>query len=283
MKTKSSRLLSLCLTGLFLSLSAFGCQEQAESGPMHRLTELSLDSSYEDPSAPREATITFEGVTYTGTYDKTEAYNGVQFPRHLYRIADKSVPVSSFSLDASTGELRELNTRVTEHEVVISDMETMRARADAIAAGFVDLNDERREIIVEESEGSSGFVSFEYKIFINGYETTDVCTVMLYKWNKNRVAVSTGMPGAFADTADVEVDEQKLTEAAEAKVNEIYGGVREIESWESRYKTLTKTEDGKTALHFVVDVRYKVHFSGESGLEEAWSGELKTFLVPLEE
>ncbi len=122
-----------------------------------------------------------------------------------------------------------------------------------------------------------------YQIFINGYETTDVCTVMLYESNKNRVAVSTGMPGAFADTADVEVDEQKLTEAAEAKVNEIYGGVREIESWESRYKTLTKTEDGKTALHFVVDVRYKVHFSGESGLEEASSGELKTFLVPLEE
>lgn len=283
MKTKSSRLLSLCLIGLILSLSAFGCQEQTESGPMYRLTEVSWDSYYEDPSVPREATITFEGVTYTGTYYKTEAGNGLRSSRHVYRIADKNVPVSSFALDASTGELRDLQSRETGHEVVISDMETMRARADAIAAGFVDLNDERREIIVEESEGRYSSVSFEYRIFINGYETTDYCTVILDKWDKDYVSVSTGMPGAFADTADVEVDEQKLTEAAEAKVNEIYGGVREIESWESKYKALTKTEDGKTALRFVVEVRYKVHFSGESGLEEAWSGELKTFLVPLEE
>lgn len=52
MKTKISRILSLCLFGLLLSLSAFGCQKQTESEPMYRLTRLIGGGSYEDSSAP---------------------------------------------------------------------------------------------------------------------------------------------------------------------------------------------------------------------------------------
>ena len=103
MKTKISRILSLCLFGLLLSLSAFGCQKQTESEPMYRLTRLIGGGSYEDSSAPREASVTFEGVTYTGVYYETKAYNGRRASRHCYEIADESVPVLSFALDASTG------------------------------------------------------------------------------------------------------------------------------------------------------------------------------------
>lgn len=280
MKTKISRILSLCLFGLLLSLSAFGCQKQAESEPMYRLTRLIGGGSYEDSSAPREASVTFEGVTYTGVYYETKAYNGRRSSRHCYEIADESVPVLSFALDASTGELRELNTRVKGHEVVIGDMETMRARADAIAAGFVDLNDERLEVTVEESADGSNVI-FSYDIVINGYDTMDRCSVTLGKWNPDRVVVYSWMPGAFADTTSVTVDEQKLSEAVEAKVNELYGGVHEIDGWEIKYKTLTKTEDGKTALRIVVNVDWKVQLAEVSG--DVCSGESLTFLVPLEE
>ena len=85
----------------------------------------------------------------------------------------------------------------------------------------------------------------------------------------------------FADTTSVAVDEQKLSEAVEAKVNELYGGVHEIDGWEIKYKTLTKTEDGKTALRIVVNVDWKVQLAEVSG--DVCSGESLTFLVPLEE
>ena len=121
----------------------------------------------------------------------------LEYFEKITKIADESVPVLSFALDASTGELRELDTRVKGHEVVIGDMETMRARADAIAAGFVDLNDERLEVTVEESADGSNVI-FSYDIVINGYDTMDRCSVTLGKWNPDRVVVYSWMPGAFA-------------------------------------------------------------------------------------
>ena len=90
MKTKISRILSLCLFGLLLSLSAFGCQKQAESEPMYRLTRLIGGGSYEDSSAPREASVTFEGVTYTGCTMKQKRITEDDLPGTAMKLRTKA-------------------------------------------------------------------------------------------------------------------------------------------------------------------------------------------------
>ena len=200
---------------------------------------LSADR-YEDEAAPREATVEFEGQTYTGAYLYTEHLRGFVYPTHRYE-GDTAF------FEINNGELRYwgLNHPADWGE---GDMtaEQCRPTADAFAARYLSLND--YQVSVTDSKK---WYTFSYTHAIEGYQVFDSLSVSVSKSGRI-IFFGTINLGSFADVASVKVDPDEIKTAIENRLNET--GAEWTDYRISAQPILARLPDGDCVIFYDIDM-----------------------------
>lgn len=178
---------------------------------------LYTDHYYYTDEIPNEATVTVNGITYTGTFNSLDQlcyqlpyvffdYKGDGF---YFQIGAHDEKCYSFWLDHQ------------EVEVCKFDISHGRKTADAIADDYISLNE--YQVKQPELESDTGVHSHSYKYYreIDGIETSDYI-IIGFDCNGDLRGFRFGQLGAFKNVKRVDIDEEKVKKAIEVKSKELY-------------------------------------------------------------
>jgi hypothetical protein len=209
--------------------------------------DIPMVNSYRDPAAPEQATVTFNGATYIGTYYKT----GLVFPRP-YRMHEYHGTECWFYINCDTGELISYISWDDPQGASTVDKQYCRKLADSIADDYLDLD----EYFVEEettplNDGKNYYYTRTYYKKFNGHASEDR---FLIKINGNGQVrkIDTFALGSFSDVRSVSVNEKKAKDAIREKLEEIYAGT-DVPVEDFVFKSdgrLIKLEDGSCAVYY---------------------------------
>lgn len=203
--------------------------------------------TYQDPTAPENATVTFNGVTYTGTYQETMDLLPQPYIQHTYR-GDKY----EFSIRSDTGKLCEFKDRLPLKDMSTVDKSYCRQLADSIVDDYFDLD----EYLVKEEcsvHGENYIMTYTYYKDFDGYQSADRYWIRINGNGEVEYFTMYGA-GSFADVKRVSVNEKKVKKAIKEKLEEIYAGTTvPVEKFEIQSEgLLLKMEDGSCAVYFDV-------------------------------
>lgn len=203
---------------------------------------------HQDFSAPKEATVTFNGNTYSGIY----TYSCVRKP-NLYLSHCYTGENVSFEINASTGELRYIRFPVEIPTDEKYNEEQCRKIADTIADDYININDYK--VIRSGRSDQNDLYAFKYYKEINGFETSDTLTVSL---NSNGEVWAFGkyMLGTFDDISEISFDNEKIKIVLESKINAIYQNISNHIGYEIESVTLIRLEDGTPAFLYTVENKF---------------------------
>ncbi len=214
---KIIKLLSVVST-LFLMLSLFtGCGKKEYSG--YKVQEPSEFKAWQkeykeikDIKAPKQATVVFMGVEYSGEYNKSYELPPITFRIHEYEGED-----ANFSCSAETGELVSFIPKVKTGGIFGITDEERHEKADLIASEFIKLSD--YEVEISENNGTYGY---EYYREIDGYKTSDALTVYIRLLGELS-AVHLEMIGSMENVTETpKLNMDDLERIAAEKIKEIY-------------------------------------------------------------
>ncbi len=207
---------------------------------------------YQDASAPKQKTVTFQGKSYTGEYDATTFMLPETHKRHCYD-GDHVL----FDVHAVTGEL----------------LYFIRTDADSIEAPFTITDEQCLDIAKNAAKEYIDINSYQYKgsksdelynhrynvTFyreIGGYRTNDILVITV-SGKGEVVAMYQTMLGSFDGVSSFELGTQTATTILEAKVDSIYQGIDEYRDYEVRNVQLVTLEDGSIALYYLISVKFE--------------------------
>jgi len=168
---------------------------------------------HQDSSAPKECTVEFNGIRYTGTYEATAVFMPNTFIQHKY-IGDDAW----FDINATTGELCNFMSLHKKAGKATINEADCRKIADDIADDYIDLNEYKVSSKVSViDENMSCF--FEYYREINGYKTSDYMTVSV-DGNGKIMGICIYMLGAFDDMENIESYDDSAQKALRNKLDE---------------------------------------------------------------
>lgn len=217
----------------------------ANAGPYEAFEVEWLDV-YQDPAAPEQATVTFNGVTYTGTYQETKDLWSLPYIRHTYRGDG-----FEFEINGETGQLSEFSNRLPDNGTAVVDKSYCRQLADSIVDDYFDLD----EYLVEEKYhdlGENDLITYTYYKKFNGYRSVDRFWIRLN--GNGEVDYFTMYGGGYlADVKSISVNKRKVKEAIREKMEEIYAGTTiPVDEFTMSDGLLVKLEDGSCALYYQV-------------------------------
>lgn len=205
-------------------------------------------NSHRDDSAARECTVTFNGVTYSGSYLRSSVDIPNTFLTHRYD-ADGVY----FEVNAQTGELCYIIFAYEPDEVSTLDETQCRQIADAIAGNYIVLSDYKTEVMTQ-SVYSNVIYGFTYYREIDGYRTSDSVTVAI-DGNGKVSFFSMNMLGAFENVQTVAFDSEKGEGAVLSKMETVYAEVSAEKEYQIENVILVKLDDGGYGFLYTVDVR----------------------------
>ena len=267
----SKRTVVFCVLALLLC-SAFGCAspqpseppksagvtyrqylmgtEDHESGNVYSRWSIENTWEHQDASAPKEATVDFNGKRCTGQYDYTTVDIPATYPAHRYRGDG-----FSFAINAETGKLvwfEELGTTDA-----VCDPQTCRDIADAFARQYISIDEYTVTVTQKQSA-----CKYEYCRQVNGIRTSDRMVV----WVEGDGTVSAFRlyePRAF-DGVTAVFDEEKAFQVLKDEIEKAYKGDSGEIIIEVNDRELVKLHDGRTAMIYDVSVEHGI---GSEGLE----------------
>ncbi|MCD8055358.1 MAG: hypothetical protein LUE25_01355 [Clostridiales bacterium] len=208
-------------------------------------------SRYEREDAEETYSITFDGVTYTGTYYYTVLWDYTNFEVDCYRINS-----GWFSVKTNNGELVEFLHVVDEDSGTGAyTLEGSQSTAETFASQYINT-----EAYTLETWENEYYNSYCYTVYVDGIATRDTVNIGVSKYTGEIAIFSAGDLGAFssgtASTASLTdsvsaFTSEKAASALEAKLDAIYD---EYESYEVPYKVLAKLANGDVCLISTVDV-----------------------------
>lgn len=206
-------------------------------------------NSHDDPAAPAEVSVTFNGATYTGSYWMSYTWMPNPFVSHAYKQKLEDGMRVEFRINSKTGELTFISIYYVEPEQTTQVEEAQcRKTADAIADDYISLKDYKVRVDIEEGYG----YGYTYYREVSGYETTDMMRVYVDN-NSKSISCDIAMVGTFKDVKKLEIDEEKAAAAIEEKLQQLYG---EVEYTVQR-KEWVKTPDGQYGRLYRLKVRNK--------------------------
>lgn len=119
-----------------------------------------------DESAPQTMTITFNGQTYTGTYDETYVRRYATYLEHVYRFENARGYASEFTVHAETDELMYIRFDSA------SELKISEEKAEKIAFAVADQYINRDEYILTV-EKSDLAIRYHYDKYIGGVKTSE--------------------------------------------------------------------------------------------------------------
>lgn len=235
----------------------------ANAGP-YEAFEVEWLNRYQDPAAPKSATVTFNGVTYTGTYQETKDLLPKHYIEHTYRGDGYK-----FAINSDTGEVCEFGTFGHSKDTSTVDKSYCRQLADSIVDDYFELN----EYLVKEEcfeNGENYIMTYTYYKNFNGYQSADRFWIRI-NGNGEVVYFTRYGAGSFSDVKSVSVNKRKVKEAIKKELETIYAGTTvPVENFQASDGLLVRLEDGSCAvfyevgginqgiLMFIVKVDYKI-------------------------
>lgn len=205
---------------------------------------------HQDSSAPDEVTIVFNGNTYTGNYDSTSVTLPNTYPAHRYE-GQKVY----FEINKITGELTNISFVYEPSKKATLTEADCRVIADGIADDYLVLND----YCVKTSSTdiySNKIYRYTYYREIKGYKTSDSMTVSI-DGNGNVFAFSVNSLGAFKDVESVSINSEKVQNAIDSKLNDIYKDKPSRKGYDIDNIILLKLEDGTVAFLYTINNRFE--------------------------
>lgn len=205
---------------------------------------------HQDSSAPKECTVEFNGIRYTGTYEATAVFMPNMFLQHKY-IGDDAW----FDINATTGELCFFMSLNKKAEKATISEDDCRKIADDIADDYIDLNEYKVSSKVSViDENMSCF--FEYYREINGYKTSDYMTVSV-DGNGKIMGICIYMLGSFGDVENIKSYDDEVQEAIREKLGVIYRENNLWKGYDEEDKILVKLDDGSIAFLFTIKNKFE--------------------------
>lgn len=206
-------------------------------------------NSHKDASAPAEATVTFNGVTYTGSYETSFVWMPNAFVSHAYEQKLEDGVSVTFRINSKTGKLTFISIyHMNQEQTTPVEEAQCRKTADAIADDYISLKDYKVNVDI----GRGGGYSYTYYREVNGYATTDMMRVYVRE-NGEFGSCDIAMVGTFKDVKKLEIDEEKAATAIEEKLQLLYGEVE----YTVVNKEWVKTPDGQCGRLYRLKVRQK--------------------------
>lgn len=264
-----SKVIALGGTIFLLLGSAFGCAKPAApdsveynvyeigsfesaDGGQHTseypLWDPDMLNYHQAATVAKEASVTFNGQTYTGQYDLSSVQIPNTYVSHRYTVQYDDGKVIWFSINSATGELASI-WFISKDLVIESATEAeCRKIADELAKVYIPLS----EYCVKTDEQEQSYI-YTYYREVNGYPTSDQVHIAVKK-NGTIASFGTFMLGAFEGVKSISIDENKASEAVEKKMDTIYASTVGDKSFEIKDKQLVKLENEKIAVLYTVDV-----------------------------
>lgn len=208
-------------------------------------------------SAPKEATVTVNGTTYTGSFLETAQPGATSSDVYYWYKGDGF----RFRIGANDKKFCGLVLEIPEAGACTFNKEHGRKMADAIADDYLSLD----EYAVRETDAEflSGGIQKEhvytYSRIIGGHETSDGMSVA-FNCNGELTNVCMFDLGSYKNVKSVDIDKEKVNAAIEKRLTQYYTD-KDIQY--SRYEiiggkgTLQKTEADQCVLHFYVKPYWK--------------------------
>lgn len=210
------------------------------------LWDSSKTRDYQDKSAPKEATVTFNGKTYSGVYDCSIINVPNLYTSHKYK-GDNFY----FEINGKTGELSSIYFLDASFGGNAISKEKCKEIADLIADDYIDLS----EYKVEEYKYGSAY-SFDYFREVNGYKTVDRLTVGVEE-NGNVAVFGKYTLGSFENVDSIKIDEEKAKKVIEAKLKSIYKDKIDLDDYSVDNFILLKHDHDNIALLYTISFKYK--------------------------
>lgn len=267
---KKLRFISLVAIGALLLTSAVGCgmsREQeadyialeigtfdADDGGSH-ISEFSIwdekqTNYHQDITAAEHASVTFNGTSYTGDYQRSATKVPNLYVSHRYK-GDKVF----FEVNGTTGELSSIIFAYEPSELASLSQEQCRMIADSIADDYIDI-DEYCVGVGSQPIYSNYRYAFTYYREISGYKTADSLTISI-DGNGNVSYFGKNMLGSFEEIASVSVDDNQAKNTLDAKMKSIYSGNSKWKSYSVNHVVLIKLNDGTCAFLYTVDNEFE--------------------------
>ncbi|MBE6671580.1 MAG: hypothetical protein E7593_05195 [Ruminococcaceae bacterium] len=210
------------------------------------LWDSSKTRDHQDKSAPKEATVTFNGKTYSGEYDCSIINVPNLYTSHKYK-GDNFY----FEINGKTGELSSIYFLDASFGGNAISKEKCKEIADLIADDYIDLS----EYKVEEYKYGSAY-SFDYFREVNGYKTVDRLTVGVEE-NGNVAVFGKYTLGSFENVDTIKIDEEKAKKVIEAKLKSIYKDKIDLDDYSVDNFILLKHDHDNIALLYTISFKYK--------------------------
>lgn len=213
-------------------------------------SEFSIWSSeklnyHQDAAAPAEITVSFNGKSYTGSYQRSAVFIPDTYLSHRYK-GDNVF----FRINAETGELVGIQfVREKAEKATISEDEC-RIIAEAIADDYIDLSQYQVEVDINEINENFLYGCSFYRV-VDGFKMADGLTVVV-DGNGNVSSFGSTMLGSFSTVDSVELDQNNAILSVEAKLNSIYGDVENRTGYEVTDIVPVKLEDGSCAWLYTI-------------------------------
>ena len=219
-------------------------------------------TSHYDETAPAEAVITFNGVTYTGNYLRSLTRRPNLYKAHRYEGKNESVEIDGktgqtvfFEINAETGEICSFTLAYEPAPSNKYDESECRRIADSVADDYLSLSDYQVIVSSEEMNGKDLHSYIYYKEY-NGIRAVDWLTVSVCS-NGHIQAFSTRMLGSFDGVETVDFDSEKAIIHVENKLDSIYEGSETRTGYDIYNQMLIRLPDGNFAILYTIDNRFE--------------------------
>lgn len=263
---KKLRFISVITMVVLLLTCAAGCEQEADytaleigifddaDGGLHTsefpIWDESQTNYHRDVTANAKASVTFNGLSYSGDYQRSATKIPNLYVSHRYK-GDKVF----FDVNGDTGELTLISFVYEPSETSSLSQEQCRTIADSIADDYIDINDYR--VGTSSQPIYSNFVyTFTYYREISGYKTADRLTVSI-DGNGNVSSFGKSMLGSFDGIEAVSVDDEKAKNTIDAKLESIYRGNTKRKSHSVKNVVLIMLDDSTYAFLYTIDNQFE--------------------------
>lgn len=215
---------------------------------------------FKDENAPREFTVTFENVTYTGEYNHSERDMFVNYQKDYYHTDG-----IFFSVNSETKKLTSISFRDTENgNLTESDC---REIADDFVSDYLNL----KECIVESNVYSKWY-NFFYISSIGDFWTNEVVSISIstdgqicyFEAQMIGEFEKTGISRSNLEARVKALHSDEAMKVLESKIQSIYSDYISYEIGDSYVVIL---EDGSVGISYGVSVTYKSEYSTDEFIE----------------
>lgn len=200
-----------------------------------------------DEDASKKATVIFNGEIYTGSLYYNWPDPSLPYVTERYK-GEFNEKTFFFDLNAGNGTLTGLSITDKARPTCSVSHSDCRQIADSVADDYIIVRDYQVEVSVNEEDTLHTYVY--YKEF-SGYRV-DALTVRID--GKGNPVSFQQKYGNFNNVKSVEIDKQKVKDALEVKLNELYGGDDPWIGYEIDREYLVKTKNDQCALLYRVIV-----------------------------